>query len=163
MHKLPAVEEAKAFFREAAEWSVWRWLTEKKRARSIADRANEILDAVDRAVKDSWGEDLKKAYRELEAEEEFEADPGKKAAYIKAREAAKDVAPALKAVARRIREADNEAYNAHMDAEDTFDEADRKLSAELARQGSKRAVESWELHESAIRKSEAAGNTAAAK
>jgi hypothetical protein len=43
-----------------------------------------------------------------------------------------------------------------MDAEDTFDEAEKKLSTRLAREGCRKAIDSWDLHEQAIRKSEAA-------
>jgi hypothetical protein len=159
MQKLPPAEEAKALFHVAKDWSVWRWLTEKKRVRAAADRANEALDALDRQIKDSWREPLKAAYRELEAEEAFENDPQTKADFEAAKETAKDVDPAVKATARRLREADNEAYNARMDAEDIFDEADRRLSSSLARKGAHRAIESWELKESAIRMSESAGKS----
>ncbi len=40
MRQLREVEEAKAVMREGMEWSVIRWLKEKKRVRKIADRAN---------------------------------------------------------------------------------------------------------------------------
>ena len=103
--------------------------------RAAADRANEALDALDRQIKDSWREPLKAAYRELEAEEAFEHDPQTKADFEAAQEAAKDVDPTVKAAARRLREADNEAYNARMDAEDIFDEADRRFELQPGAQG----------------------------
>jgi hypothetical protein len=159
MHKLPPAEEAKALFHVAKEWSVWHWLTDKKRVRAAADRANEALDALDLKIKASWSDPLKAAYRELEAEEAFENDPQAKADFAQAQQAAKDVDAAVKEAARRLREADNEAYNARMDAEDIFDEAERRLSSSLARKGAKRAIESWELKETAIRLSEAAGKS----
>ena len=59
-------------------------------------------------------------------------------------------------LAREVKEADERAYRAHMDAEATFDEAERKLSTRLAREGCQKAIQSWELHEKAIRKVEAA-------
>jgi hypothetical protein len=34
MQKLTPVEDAKTLFNEARDWSMWRWLIEKKRARS---------------------------------------------------------------------------------------------------------------------------------
>jgi hypothetical protein len=43
-----------------------------------------------------------------------------------------------------------------LDAEDTFDVAEKKLSASLAREGARKAIESWDLREAAIRKAEAA-------
>jgi hypothetical protein len=144
MHKLIPVEEAKLLFHEAKDWSVWRWLTEKKRCRSAADRAWEALGESEKQAKSSWSEDLVKAYRAVEAEE-------------KGDNRANGVDPALKTIATRIREADNEAYNAHMDAEDQFDEAEKRLSAAMARQAAQRAIEAWELTEKAIRKAEFAG------
>jgi hypothetical protein len=48
------------------------------------------------------------------------------------------------------------AERAHLDAENTFDEAERQLSTRLAREGCAKAIASWELHEAAIRKAEAA-------
>ena len=47
MHKLPEVEEAKALMNEATEWSVMKWLREKKRVRKVADQANAALDKLD--------------------------------------------------------------------------------------------------------------------
>ena len=38
MHKLPAVEDARAVMTEGINWSAWRWLIEKRRVREIADR-----------------------------------------------------------------------------------------------------------------------------
>ena len=52
--------------------------------------------------------------------------------------------------------ADKLAYNARMDAEDIFDEAERKLSASLARQGAFKAIEAYDLREKSIRRAEAA-------
>lgn len=104
MHTLPEVADAKALMTEAADWSVIRWLREKKRVRRTADRANALLDR-------------------LVAEAKAEA--------------ASDV---------------QTAYRARMDAEDTFDQAERDLSVRLAREGCRKAIHSWELYEKAIRK-----------
>ncbi len=106
--KIAEVEEAKALMTEAIEWSVVRWLREKKRVRKTADKANAALDRLVEQAKAESHEDIKAAYR------------------------------------------------VRMDAEDTFDEAERELSARLAREGCKKAIHSWELYERAIRKSEAA-------
>jgi hypothetical protein len=62
----------------------------------------------------------------------------------------------IRLAARQIKQADDHAYRAHMDAEETFDEAEKELSTRLAREGASKAIASWELHESAIRKAEAA-------
>ncbi|MGZ4819106.1 MAG: hypothetical protein ACXVZJ_10800, partial [Terriglobales bacterium] len=58
--------------------------------------------------------------------------------------------------AKAVKKADDAAHRARMDAEDTFDEAERQLSTRLAREGCRKAIASWELHEEAIRKAEAA-------
>ena len=55
-----------------------------------------------------------------------------------------------------MKEADDRAYEARMDAEDIFAEAERKLSSGLARNGTVRALESYDLREKAIRRAEAA-------
>jgi hypothetical protein len=67
MLNLPEVEKAKALMTGAVGWSVMRWLSEKKKVRVAADRANDALDALDREVKDSWSDELKAAYLELPA------------------------------------------------------------------------------------------------
>ena len=62
----------------------------------------------------------------------------------------------VKAVnAKKVKEADDEALRAHLDAEATFDEAEKLLSTRLAREGCRKAIQSWDLHEKAIRKAEA--------
>jgi len=50
MHKLAPVEDAKTLFNEAKDWSVWRWLIEKKHARTTADAAWEALEACEEKV-----------------------------------------------------------------------------------------------------------------
>jgi hypothetical protein len=157
MQKLGPVEEAKALMTEAKEWSLWKWLWEKKNVRVTADRANEALDALEKKVKASWSDDLKKAYRELEARADLDGNPRGKQRYEKAREEAKHIDAELKRAVQRVKEADDEAYQAHLDAEETFDEADRRLSTDTARKGTQKAIDSWDLREKAIRKAEALG------
>jgi hypothetical protein len=41
-----------------------------------------------------------------------------------------------------------------MEAEKAFDDAERQLSTSLAREGCRKAIHSWDLHEKAIRKAE---------
>jgi hypothetical protein len=67
MRKPGSVEEAKALLHEAKDWGVWRWLTEKTRVRAAADAAWADLEEVEKEIKGSWGDDLRKAYRELQA------------------------------------------------------------------------------------------------
>src|ERR1019366_3693645 len=65
--KLPEVEEAKALMIEAVDWSVFRWLFEKRRVREAADQANAALDKLNQAVKTRWSSDVKAAYKALAA------------------------------------------------------------------------------------------------
>jgi hypothetical protein len=140
MQKLIPVEEAKVLMNVAKDWGVWRWLMEKKRVRAAADQAVDALGVLEKKVKASWSDDLKKAYRELEAQASLERNPRVKAQYQKAKEEAKNVDPQIKLAVRRVKEADDEAETARLDAEATFDQ---------------KAVASWELREKAIRKAEA--------
>jgi hypothetical protein len=140
MKKLAKVEEAKTVFTEAASWSVMKWLREKKRVRRLADEANDALDALEKEVKAQWSAKMRSVYESLNVENG--ANDG--------------VDPQLLALAKKIKEADDVSYKAHWDAEDTFAEADRKLSTALARVGCKKAIDSWIVHEVAIEKAEAA-------
>jgi hypothetical protein len=143
MRKLSEVEEARALMNEAVEWSVVKWLKEKKRVRKAADRANDALDELRKQIQDSWNDDLKAAYQELAASA---TKPGK----------SDMIDSPTMVVVKAVKRADDAAHRARMDAEDTFDEAERQLSTRLAREGSRKAIASWDLHEAAIRKAEAA-------
>ena len=44
MQRLVAVEDARTLMTEAKDWSVWRWLTEKKRVRAAADMSSVLLE-----------------------------------------------------------------------------------------------------------------------
>ena len=152
MQKLIPVEDAKALMTEAMDWSVWRWLFEKRRVRVAADAAVDALNAQDKKVKAAWSDDLKKAWRELELESSRSRQK-----YEQARQEAKDVPEEIKLALRKVMEADDEAETARLDAEDTFDQAERRLSASMAREGARKAIASWELREKSIRKAEALG------
>jgi len=148
--KLPEVENAKALMTEAMSWSVVRWLREKKRVRKTADQANAALDRLNQSVKDSWGDEVKIAYQDLLAPADAATDerhrrPGKPASGTDSQ---------VTLFAKKVKAADDEAYRARMDAENTFDEAERLLSTRLAREGCKKAIHSWDLHEKAIRKAQ---------
>lgn len=135
MRKLPQVEEAKSVMREGMEWSVVRWLKEKRRVRKMADRANAALDELDREVKAGWPPKLQQAYAAMSAGNLGRGAPGD----------ATDLE-----LARRVKRADDSAARARAQAEKTFDEAEDELSARLAREGCLQAIQSWELHEQAI-------------
>jgi maltose-binding protein MalE len=137
MHKLVPVEEAKTLFNEAKDWSVWRWLIEKKRARTTADAAWEALEACDEKVRAGWNEEWRQAYGHPKSR----------------RYAALD--DEVKAALERLYEDDEEAKQAHDAAEAQFDEADRRMSSSMACEGAQMAIDAWEMREKAIRKAEA--------
>jgi hypothetical protein len=157
MQKLIPVEEAKKLMNEAIEWSIWRWLLEKRKVRVAADTAVDALNALDKKVKAAWSDDLKKAFRELELEASTNGNARARQKYEKAKEEAEDVPAEIKLAVQRVKEADDEAEEARLDAEDTFDEAERRMSADMAREGARKAIASWELREKSIRKAEAVG------
>lgn len=155
MRKLAAVEEARAIMREGMEWSMWRWLLERQRVREIADRATAALNRADNKVKRGWPEDLKIAYEEL-SEQRNSARNRRNGNGTDA------ITPDIRILAKRIKEADDKAERCRLEAENTFDEAERRFSTDLAREGARKALKTYELREAAIRKAEAAGEQVAA-
>jgi len=130
---------------EAMTWSVMKWLREKKRVRQAADQANAALDQFNQSVKDRWTDGVRTAYDALVAKET--------GSHARAQQKSSPD-PEATLLARKVKEADEAAHSARMDAEKTFDDAERQLSTSLAREGCRKAIESWELHEKAIRKAE---------
>src|SRR5215471_20661088 len=152
MKKLEAVENARAIMTEGIEWGVFKWLAQKPKVRKIADLATEALNNAEDSVKATWSDDLKVAFNYL-ATQDDEASNGKKG---KAKAGPKGVDPELLTVARGVFEADEETESMRLDAEDTFAEGERKLSIAMARAGAQKALATYDLHEKAIRKAEAA-------
>jgi len=152
MKKLEAVENSRAIMTEGMEWGVFKWLALKPRVRKIADLATEALNNAEDSVKATWSDDLKHAFNYL-ATHDDEASNGKKG---KAKAAPKDIDPELLSVARGVFVADEETETMRLDAEDTFAKGERKLSVALAKEGARKALATYDLHESAIRKAEAA-------
>ena len=154
MRKLPAVEDARAIMTEGTQWGVWKWLLEKKRVREVADVARAALDQFEMKVKATWSDDLKIAYNQLVSQ-----DGDVKQARQKAKLGRKETAPKIDShvmtVVKRVKEADDDAYNAHEDAEDAFAEAEKRMSTSMAREAARKALEAYDLHEAAIRKAEA--------
>jgi len=142
MRKFPEVQEAKELMNEAMEWSMFKWLWEKKRVRETADRANAALDRLEKSIKTKWSDELKAAYKSA----------SKKSATPRPERESQDLQ--LIQSVEKVLEADRAAYRARMDAEDTFDRAEKQMSTSLAVAGCKKAVHSWELHEKAIRRAE---------
>jgi hypothetical protein len=149
MRKLPAVEEARAVMRQGIEWGVFRWLMEKRRVRQIADGATAALDEAEAKVRANWSEELTQAY-----EEQLEKE--KKSNRSKARVKSHAIAPEIRAMAAEVKAALDEKEACRLDAEARFDEAERRMSTQGARDGAARALETYDLHEKAIRKAEAA-------
>jgi hypothetical protein len=152
MKKLEAVENARVIMTEGMEWGVFKWLARKPKVRKIADLATEALNNAEDSVKATWSDDLKRAFNYL-ATQDAEASNGKKS---KTKTAPKDIDPELLAIARGVFEADEETETMRLDAEDTFAEGERKLSVAMAREGARKALATYDLHEKAIRKAEAA-------
>ena len=145
MHKLAPVEDAKALFQEAKDWSVWRWLIEKKHARTTADAAWEALEACEEKVKAGWAEEWRQAYLDLSADGRPKARRHR------------SLSPELGAALERLHEADKEARQTRDAAEAQFDEADRRMSTSMACEGAQMAIDAWEMREKVIRKAEALG------
>ena len=154
MKKLEAVEEARAIMTLGMDWGVFKWLVEKPKVRKIADRATEALNNAEDTVKDTWSDELKLAYNYLATQEDDDSVKGKKGGKSKA--TAKGIDPEALAIAKGVYQADEETETMRLDAEDTFDEGEKKLSAAMAREGARKALATYDLHEKAIRKAEAA-------
>ena len=141
MRKLPEVERARQLMLEAMNWSVMKWLREKKRVRKTADEANAALDQLNHRIKEGWSEEAKSAYQQLlthaKASEHNHHGEGDV------------IEPDVMLFVTAVKKADEAASHSRMDAEKTFDEAERLLSTSLAREGCRKAVHSWELHEKA--------------
>lgn len=138
MNKLREVEAAKVLMIEAMNWSVMKWLREKKRVRAVADEANDAIDRFNQEIKLKWPDVLRSEYQSLTIE-----------AALSSRSSGNN------AMLRKVKEADAEAARARTDAEETFDQAERQLSTRLAREGCRKAILSWELHEKANAAAEA--------
>ena len=155
MKKISAVEEARAIMTEGIEWGVWKWLMEKKKVRATADEARAALDDYEMKIKLAWGDDYKIAYNQLVSENgNGNGKRQRKQSKSNGHAAGKVTDAKILAAVKRIAEADDEAYNAHEDAEEVFADAERKMSTAMAREGARKALEAYDLHEAAIRKAE---------
>ncbi len=154
MKKLSAVEDARTVMTQGLDWGVWKWLLEKKRVRAIADVARAALDDLEMKVKLTWSDEYKLAYNQVVSEN---GDAKQKRRKSKAAHPAANgkLDAKLLAAITKVTEADDGAYNAHEDAENLFAEAERKMSTSMAREAARKALEAYDLHESAIRKAEA--------
>lgn len=144
MEKLLEVESAKTLMTEAMSWSVMRWLREKKRVRKAADQANAALDRLREEIQQLWPAPLRAAYTALQPSGARSHNGSSLSAG----------GPDITLVASKMKDSNDEAHRARMDAEETFDKAEKQLSTALAREGCRKAIHSWDLHEKAIRKAE---------
>jgi hypothetical protein len=156
MRKLPEVQQAKELMNDAINWSVFTWMLEKSRVRETADQANAALDRLERATKARWSDEVKAEYKKLSGK------TGAAQGQQKEQQQSQTSDHQLRLLIEKVIEADSIARRSRMDAEKTFDEAERQLSKSLAQEGCKKAIHSWELHEKAIRKAEAVLNPAEA-
>jgi hypothetical protein len=154
MQTLTAVEEAKVLLTEGMGWSILRWLTEKRRVRQTADKGTAALDDLERQVKSGWSEELKSAYATLIPPDGSD-DPYAAAEYEFAMQQAQSIPESIKTAVKRVKEADDIATHARLTAEQTFDDAERRLSASMARRGAEQAVEAYDLRYRAIAEAEA--------
>jgi hypothetical protein len=139
---------------EGIGWGVLKWMMEKRRVREAADEARAALDDVEKKVKAAWSDDLKHAYNHLLSEDKRGKRRHKNASVGKTVKAQKIDEHVMDAV-RRVMQADDEAYDAHETAEDVFAKAEQRMSTSLARDGARKALIAYDLHESAIRHAEA--------
>jgi len=122
--------------------------------RALADEARAALDACENSVKSTWPDNLKIAYNQLVSQNGNAKRPQQKARLGQKPENP-TLDPQLLAAVKKVKEADDDAYNAHEDAEDVFAEAEKRMSTAMAREGARKALDAYDLHEAAIRKAEA--------
>jgi hypothetical protein len=150
MNRPIQVETARALMTEAMKWSVMKWLREKKYVRKTADEANAALDKLNREVKQRWPDSVRSAYDALVAQSAAH-ERGNRNHPKPSSPSGESEAPFL---AKKLKDADDEAYRARAIAEEAFDAAERQLSTRLAREGCLKAIHSWDMLEEAIRKGE---------
>lgn len=148
MKPLPEVEAARQLMKEAMKWSVMTWLREKKRVRKTADQANAALDRLSDEVRQLWPNTLRISYEALASDNSVLKANGSTREKMSGKESAE------LGIARKLRDAEDQARRARILAEETFDQAERKLSTSLAREGCVKAMEAWDLQENAILQSE---------
>ena len=135
---------------EAMKWSVMQWLREKKNVRKTADQANAALDKLNREVKQRWPDSVKSAYDALVTQ----SAAYKQGNHNQPKPSPPTGASEVSLLAKKLKDADDEAYRARAIAEEAFDEAEKQLSTRLAREGCLQAIRAWDMLEEAIRKAE---------
>jgi len=144
VRNLSRIEQAKALMDEAVDWSVFKWVVRKRRIRETADEANAALDKLNHDIKSRWKREIRTTYQNLTGRGS------------RGQNDATDWDPEILLFAKKVKDADDAAHRARMTAENAFAAAARQWSTNLAREGCRQAIRSWELHEKAIRLAEAA-------
>lgn len=146
MPNLAAVLEARTVFNEALNWSVMKWLSEKKKVRKIADAANLTLDNAEKELRRRWDPSIEEAYKALQDRSSHLDSSG----------------DAIR-TARAIKQAHDKAIELRAEAEAMFSKAEERLSVATARDACHKALEGWRFHEEAVCLSEKAGLATAGK
>lgn len=133
---------------EAMKWSVMKWLREKKNVRKTADEANAALDRLNREVKQRWPDRLRSAYDALDAQTPSRGNGHQH------QQPPPAIDPETSALAKKMKDANDEAYRARAIAEEAFNEAEKQFSTRLAREGCLKAIRAWDMLEEVIRKGE---------
>ena len=153
MRKLSAVQNARAIMMEGMDWSAWKWLFERRRVRDIADRATAALEAAAKKAKAQWPSELKMAYSQLIASDQSsKANSGTNHGH----DGTDGISDEIRLLVKQVKQAEDKAERCRLAAEDMFEEAEQRFSAEMAREGARKALETYDLREAAIRKAETA-------
>ena len=118
-----------------------------------ADEARAALDELEKKVKATWSHELKLAYNQLLSENgngkrtRNNGTAGKKTT-------SQAIDRKVMDAVRQVMQADDDAYDAHETAEEVFAEAEQRMSTNLARDGARKALVAYDLHEAAIRQAE---------
>ena len=152
MRKLAEVQKAKNLMHEAMEWSAFKWSFKTATVRETADQAKAALDRLERAVKARWTDEAKAAYKSLTPAKAGKAAQERQKDRQQPQPQTAD--PQILVLVAKVADADSAAESAGVDAANTFDEAERKWSVSLAREGCNKAIHAWALREKAIRRAE---------
>jgi len=149
MPTIPEVDKAKELMNEAIDWSAFKWLMEKTRLRQAGDAANSALDQLNQSVRSRWNGDAKALYTKLSS-----MPLADRQGQIAAASASANNSELLLLI-QKVVEADDAAHTAAMQAQEAFNQAEKQMSIGLAKDGCRKAIYSWELHEQAIGSAEA--------
>jgi chromosome segregation ATPase len=144
---LRAVIEAKRLLEETKQWWPWSWAADlnKIKLRSAIETATKALEREVEKAKNSWSREMQRAYRELTVAESRRASTS-------------NIDPEIKRAARKLKDAEDELNLATVQAQKTFDEAERELNPSKAREGALQTAKAIEKHETVLSIANAARN-----